>query len=383
MVAFWPVLTPRQTLFLQTLRDRGWLLTVIVWDRDGSRQADTLLSALVDDIVYVSVPAPTWSLRLLARLPQYLTKLSREIRRIGDASLWILTHYLHLPVAPLMSGKVIYDAAEMYAIDLGHYAGRFKRPATAVLGGAELLMARALDGITTVDSLGGWLEARYRRTGRPVVPLWNVPSLGQACPPQGDGPEAHRPPWVAFAGGLMQEKGIRVALAAAARVRRSVPDARFTFFGVLKDDGRAIDKLVRDLDIASNVDFVDAMPYPELQAVLRQHSVGLALYQAVYHYPLVSAGNARKIFTYMQAGLPVVAPAFGEIGKVVTSHDCGVLVDTSDPAAVADAIVRLLEEPALAREMGRRGRTAVQETLNWEAEEQKLSALIDTIVRDA
>ena len=31
IVAFWAVLTPRQILFLQTLKEEGWRITVLAW----------------------------------------------------------------------------------------------------------------------------------------------------------------------------------------------------------------------------------------------------------------------------------------------------------------------------------------------------------------
>ena len=380
MVAFWAELTPRQILFLQTLRREGWRLTVIAWDREGTGQGPSLPKHLVDEVVVISLPAPTWSLRLLARLPIYHARLLGQVRRLEQPSLWILTHYLLLPVAPFMRGKVLYDAAEMYAVDLGHYAGFLRRPATALLGWMELLMARALDGITTVDSLGGWLEARYRATNRPVQSLWNVPALNDDAVSRNGA--AHRSvagKRVAFAGGLMREKGIRVTLEAAAIVRRQVADAQFVFFGVLKDDARVIEGLIRELGVAEALEFVPPLPYPELQNRLAACDVGLALYQPILHYPLVSAGNARKIFAYMQAGIPVVAPDFGEIGDAVRQAECGVLVDTEDPEAVADAIVGLLTSPDRSRAMGERGRRAIEERFNWEIERSKLLSFVETI----
>lgn len=382
MVAFWGVLTSRQLLFLRTLRKRGWSLTVIVWDREVDGEPPELPDGLVDEVVTISVPAPTWSLRLLLRLPAYLMELLHEVRRRHDRDqLWVLTHYLLLPVAPFLPGAVLYDAAEMYAIDLGFYGGPARRALTAALSALELLMARSVDGITTVDSLDDWLAGRYTSDRHPVAVLWNVPSIDDdrngACPPLVE--ELRGFPLVAFAGGLMKEKGVRVALEAAAIVRRDVPDVRFLFFGPIKDDELEVSRLVEEHRLEDAVRFLPTIPYGDLQVVLRHCQVGLALYQPVFHYPLVSAGNARKVFSYMQAGVPVVAPTFGEIGKAVADVGCGYLIDTEDPRAVAGAILEILTNEEEGLSMGARGRDAFKTRFNWEREEDKLVELVDEI----
>jgi glycosyltransferase involved in cell wall biosynthesis len=47
------------------------------------------------------------------------------------------------------------------------------------------------------------------------------------------------------------------------------------------------------------------------------------------------------------------------------------IVDEISPAAIAEAIVYLLNHPAEAEAMGGRGRRAVEEKYNWEREEPK------------
>jgi len=75
----------------------------------------------------------------------------------------------------------------------------------------------------------------------------------------------------------------------------------------------------------------------------------------------------------------VVAPDFPEIGKIVREAGCGVLVDPTDPEAVARAIVRLLSHPEEARRMGKRGRKAVEERYCWERMEEKLARVYNSV----
>ena len=87
---------------------------------------------------------------------------------------------------------------------------------------------------------------------------------------------------------------------------------------------------------------------------------------------MVSKGNGRKFFTYMQASLPIVGPEFGEVGLVVREERCGILCDTTNPDEIAKAIVYLLRHPEEARAMGQRGRAAIEQKYNLASELNKL-----------
>ena len=93
-------------------------------------------------------------------------------------------------------------------------------------------------------------------------------------------------------------------------------------------------------------------------------------------------GTSRKIFTYMQAGLPIVAPNFWEIAKVVEEESCGILVDTTDSKEIANAILYLLKHSEEAKRMGENGRKAIIHKYNWEKESKKLLLVYKRISGD-
>ena len=67
-------------------------------------------------------------------------------------------------------------------------------------------------------------------------------------------------------------------------------------------------------------------------------------------------GIPRAAIEAMAAGLPMVATRVTGTREVVRDGDTGFLVDVGEPAALADALARLIDDPALRERMGARGR---------------------------
>src|SRR5262249_8316047 len=96
--------------------------------------------------------------------------------------------------------------------------------------------------------------------------------------------------------------------------------------------------------------------------------------------PIYIETSSNTLFEYMAAGLPVIVSDFPEWRDMIDRHGCGLLVDPTKPAAVADAMNWLLSHPEEAEEMGRAGRAAVMSEFNWLSEERRLLALYDRIL---
>lgn len=114
-------------------------------------------------------------------------------------------------------------------------------------------------------------------------------------------------------------------------------------------------------------------PGPELEAVLaeaaglgvahRVHSLGRVpsaelerLYRsaAAMVFPSSYEGFGNPVLEAMGLGCPVVVSDAGALPEVV--GDAGLIFPTGDVAALADAVVKLLDNPALTQTMGRLGR---------------------------
>jgi glycosyltransferase involved in cell wall biosynthesis len=137
------------------------------------------------------------------------------------------------------------------------------------------------------------------------------------------------------------------------RVVRQRPDARLILVGEGPERGK-IEDLVRAKGLEANVRLLGL-----------RTDVGRLLSAAdLFLLTSVSEGIPVTVLEAMAAGLPVVATRVGGMTEVVEDGQTGLLAPAGDAAALADAILRLANDPALGRRLGMAGRERVQDSFS-------------------
>lgn len=118
----------------------------------------------------------------------------------------------------------------------------------------------------------------------------------------------------------------------------------------------------------------------EIDAMYVQENwlAGIALFPPTAHY---MKKELTKFFEYMNAGLPIICSNFPIWKTFVETHQCGIAVDPYNEEEIKEALESLRKNPELAIQMGENGKKAVQEELNWKAEEKKLIHWYDQLVK--
>lgn len=261
--------------------------------------------------------------------------------------------------------RVIYDAHE----DLPHQVLSkywIPRPLRRVLAGltrlAERMAGAAFDGIVTVTPT---IAARFPAARTALVQ--NFPDLAEMSFPEGATAPAS-PPRAVYVGGITEIRGVHTMVAAMARVR--TPGVRLSMAGAFQPP--ALEREVAALEGWERVDFIGWADRAEVARLLRQARMGLVLFLPE---PNHVEAQPNKLFEYMAAGLPVIASDFPHWRHLLQGIDCALFVDPQDPAAVAEAVDWILDNPESAAEMGARGRRAVRAHFNWTHEAEALLAL--------
>jgi glycosyltransferase involved in cell wall biosynthesis len=165
----------------------------------------------------------------------------------------------------------------------------------------------------------------------------------------------HHAPIVGNVAALVPHKGQRHLVEAAAIVVRRVPDARFVIAG----EGElrsALERQIREHHLEKHV----------LLAGFRPDALSVHKAFDVFVMSSVTEGLGTSLLDAMACGRPVVATATGGIPEVVADGETGFLVPPRDPAAMADAVVRLLEDEDLRRRMGNAGLARVRRKFSAE-----------------
>jgi glycosyltransferase involved in cell wall biosynthesis len=140
---------------------------------------------------------------------------------------------------------------------------------------------------------------------------------------------------------LRPEKGLADFVRAAALTHARVPEARFVIWG----DGPvrvALESLAAELGLTGAMEFRGLTAQPE--AALRELDI--------FVLPSLTEACSNGLLEAMASGLPVVATDVGGNPALVEDEVTGLLVPVGDAAALAKAILRLIEDPPLAERLG-------------------------------
>lgn len=123
--------------------------------------------------------------------------------------------------------------------------------------------------------------------------------------------------------------------------------------------------------------FTGAVPHDAMPACLAAADIGVAPFDTEAHRPLALGfyWSPLKIFEYMAAGLPVVAPATDRIPTLVAHEHEGLLYDPREPGALAAALERLAD-PTLSTRLGAAARARAVREYSWAAHCEALVAAI-------
>ena len=183
-----------------------------------------------------------------------------------------------------------------------------------------------------------------------------------------------------FVGRLERLKGVEVAIRALSLLRdRAHDDVRLLVVGEDSRDGVGSEKerlktVATEVGVRDRVDFLGSVAHHELPFFYSAADVCVM--------PSYSESFGLVGLEAQACGTPVVGSGVTGLRSVVRDEVTGYLIDSHDPAAYAERIGRLLNNPELAQQMGRRGRLLAQR-FSWSRTADRLADLFEGAVENA
>ena len=367
MIAHASTVHPRQDvriLFKEAATLAASFGEVTVFVQDGKGDAPGPQGVTIRD---TGRPARNRFARIItgsARMARALRRARPDLIHIHDPEL--------IPaglVLKLLGHRVIYDAHEDLPRQIlaKHYLPKILRRPLAILARVlEGLAARCFDGIVAATPT---IAARFPASRTALVR--NYPLLAEFPSFRPRKEDGH--PVVAYVGGISPVRGSTAMVCAMEHVT----------CGARLDLAGPVTPATHLSELAATAGwrhcrYAGTLDRAGVATLLGSAHLGLVLLSPK---PAYREALPVKMFEYMAAGLPVLASDLPLWRQILGQTGAGLTVDPNDPRAIAAAVDHILGTPRLAAEMGRRGRAAVLESFNWEAEARALIALYDQILK--
>jgi glycogen synthase len=288
---------------------------------------------------------------------------------------WLVAH----TGATLKEAWSVPLVATVHATEAGRHQGWLPGPLNQAINSLEWWLTYQARRVITCSDAMRWEVTRLFElpAGKvDVIPngvdtrRWQSPS---AAVQAARSTWAESGPLLLFSGRLEYEKGVHTLLDAMRSLRRRHPGLRLVVAGRGSQES-ALRAQARRLRLGQSVRFAGWLDDADLSAMAA--AADLALVPSLYEpFGLVALEAAA-------AGTPVVATDRGGLGEVVRGHRLGLTVPGSDPAALGEAVSRLLDDQVLARRIGREARAAVESGFGWPVVASATARVYGRAIRD-
>ena len=303
-------------------------------------------------------------------VPNLVTSIGRLTRVLGEIQPDLVhAHAAHFAYAGTRAGYptlltihgVLSRQREVYTRTL------YDRARYALLAHYERLALRGVRQVVAispyvVDEYRAWGSSSWVRIDNPVPRSFF------------DLPDAAEPGRVLYVGSTDERKDLLMLLRAMERVRDAHPGVQLRIAGHVtsRDYERRVRAHIRDHGLADTVHILGLLDRDQmLEEYARCTVLALASIEENSPMAVIEASAAAK---------PVVATAVGGVPDLVCDGENGYLVPAGDAAALAERLVRVLNDPGLARRLGRRGRALAAERFSVERVAQQYHALYQRMV---
>lgn len=262
-----------------------------------------------------------------------------------------------IPVLRVLGRRVVYDAHEDLPRQLANrdYRSPARRRLLRMIGRGVLAIARSADHVIAATESIARSFPQDRTTVVRNFPRTEIKELG-----------TQRRDAVAYVGLLTERRGATSMVEAFGH--QDFPNAWTADVAGPVDPPSLLGQL-QSRPGWKRVQFHGQISPPAVESLLESAQVGVVVLQRSQAY---LESLPTKMFEYFAAGLPVIASDFPLWREIIERHECGLLVDETNPAEIARAVHRYANDAELRARHSENALRAARTELNWASEEARL-----------
>jgi len=159
----------------------------------------------------------------------------------------------------------------------------------------------------------------------------------------------------------------------------NIDDVRYLLAGPA--DTKYLDEL-KSLKGWNKVDYLGVVPFKDVIEMYKKATIGVAVYIYCKNMDGTTGNLANtKLFEFMNWEIPIVCTDYTLWKEIVVEQEnCGVCVNPYNIDSIATGIKYILDNPELAKQMGKRGRLAMINKFNWQSQEKILLNLYNNVI---
>lgn len=188
-------------------------------------------------------------------------------------------------------------------------------------------------------------------------------------------PAAAPPDTIGYFGSMAPERRLTFLIDVFQQVHAAVPTAHLLLVG--DAEGSGLPEYVDQRGLRDSVTFVGRVPRREVPRYLKAMRCSLA---PIPPEPMYTLSSPTKVVESLALGVPVVANREIDDQREIIEACGGGYVAPYETGAFAEAILRLLRDPADAAARGRAGRQFIEKHRSYAAMSQKLAEYYDQVL---
>ena len=231
---------------------------------------------------------------------------------------------------------------------------------------------RNADAVITVSNRLADLMRQFLDTELEISVIRNGVDVTALPAERGSKPATYRNKKVVLSvGWLAERKGHKVLIQAIKKIVPDVPSVKLIIVGQGPQE-KQLRNLIQELHLEAYVELVGNMPHKDLLSLMSWCDV-FALPSWDEPFPTVFPEA-------MGCGAPIIGTKGEGIAEVIDDGKQGFLVRPKDIDSLAQALLTLLSDDDLARQMGKQGRQLVLKDLSWQANAAKTISIFEELL---